>query len=139
MPGLNKIIGHHQSLNSSKTEKSEKWHWPRWLKKRKSTHSSSHLVPSASSVVAREYEEGMPSHSQGGDTIYYTSSCSVLTKILLYAAGLVSNERSRDQMETMEDILQDDLVCLLCLQVPNEWFTIETCGCKFCQQVIVFS
>lgn len=38
-------------------------------------------------------------------------------------------------METMEDILQDDLVCLLCLQVPNEWFTIESCGCRFCQQV----
>ncbi|XP_046462334.1 probable E3 ubiquitin-protein ligase RNF144A [Daphnia pulex] len=113
MPGLNKIIGHHQSLNSSKTEKSEKWHWPGWLKKRKPARSSNQLVPNVSNVVPREYEEGMPSHSQG---------------------GLVINQQSQDQMETMEDILQDDLVCLLCLQVPNEWFTLESCGCRFCQQ-----
>ena len=66
MPGLNKIIC-HQSLNSSKTEKSEKWHWPGWLKKRKPTHSSSKLVPNVDSVGPREYEEGMPSHSQGGN------------------------------------------------------------------------
>ena len=58
--------------------------------------------------------------------------------IHLYPAGLVISQHSHDQMETMEDILQDDLVCLLCLQVPNEWFTIENCGCRFCQQVIFF-
>ena len=68
MPGLNKIIGHHQSLNSSKTEKSEKWHWPGWLKKRKPTQSSSQFLPNVGIVVPREYEEGMTSHSQGGNT-----------------------------------------------------------------------
>lgn len=116
MPGLNKIIG-HQSLNSSKTEKSEKWNWPGWFRKRKVNSrtkepSSSQLVPKVDSVVVpREYDD-MPSHSQG---------------------GLVISQRNQE-METMEDILQDDLVCLLCLQVPNEWFTIEACHCRFCQQ-----
>ncbi len=77
MPGLNKIIGHHQSLNSSKTEKSEKWHWPGWLKKRKPARSSNQLVPNVSNVVPREYEEGMPSHSQGGNNTILISYCKL--------------------------------------------------------------
>lgn len=39
-------------------------------------------------------------------------------------------------LPSMEEIVQDDMVCLLCLQVPKEWFVIRACGCKFCLQVI---
>jgi len=35
----------------------------------------------------------------------------------------------------MEAIVHDDMVCLLCLQIPKEWFVIEACGCRFCLQV----
>lgn len=65
MLGLNKIIG-HQSLNSSKIEKSEKWHWPGWFRKRKATRSSSQLVPNVDNTVPREYKDDLPSHSQAG-------------------------------------------------------------------------
>jgi len=32
---------------------------------------------------------------------------------------------------------EDNTICLLCLQIPNEWFSIEMCGCQFCRQVNV--
>lgn len=44
MPGLKKIIG-HQTLNSSKSEKSEKkFHWPRWLVRKKKANLSSNQL-----------------------------------------------------------------------------------------------
>lgn len=38
--------------------------------------------------------------------------------------------------ESLEEIVQDNMVCLLCLQVPKEWFVIRNCSCRFCLQVI---
>lgn len=69
MPGLKKIIG-HQSLNSSKSEKSEKWNWRGWFRRRKTAHSTNQLVPNveADGALPREYDD-IPSHSQGGKII----------------------------------------------------------------------
>ena len=67
MPGLKKIIG-HQSLNSSKTEKSEKkFHWPRWLIRKKKTNLSSNqlMVKVSDSLVPHDER---PSQSQSAGT-----------------------------------------------------------------------
>ena len=70
MPGLNTTIIGHQSLNSSKAEKSEKWPWRRWFRKRKTTQSSSQLVPSEDAVVVGINYPNHLSHQPAGEFTY---------------------------------------------------------------------
>ena len=34
-----------------------------------------------------------------------------------------------------ETVTKEDGTCLLCLQIPKEWYHIGVCGCQFCRQV----
>ncbi len=71
MPGLSGTLigaGHHQTLNSSKTEKSErKWNiWPRrWFRRRSSVEKSEKADLSGGSGQTLVNIEG-PSNSQAG-------------------------------------------------------------------------
>jgi len=73
MPGLKKIIG-HQTLNSSKSEKSEKkFHWPRWLVRKKkasvqSNLSSNQLIGKVSDSLTPH--DDRPSQSQSVAGMY---------------------------------------------------------------------
>ena len=65
--------------------------------------------------------------------VSFVYRCSVSSVNLLLFIGSSKNQEMHAM--NMEAIVHDDMVCLLCLQIPKEWFVIEACGCRFCLQV----
>lgn len=134
MPGLSSLIG-HQSLNSSKNEKSQRrWKWPKWLKKKKPAAVTT--APSTSPQKSIDEYADLTSQSLGSSYWFWSTQHlhSSFTCFLVPPTPAVPPQQIQNH-DSMEAIVQEDLVCLLCLQIPNEWFTVKTCGCKFCHQV----
>ena len=64
---------------------------------------------------------------------FYGNNTIPNLKFFILAAGSSKNQEMHNM--NMEAIVKDDMVCLLCLQIPKEWFIIESCGCRFCLPV----